>query len=85
MEVLGYNGDLDDMDKFEKLFNEGNRLSIDDAVIKKTINIRKTVKIKLPDAILASTAVVYNLDLLTENTNDFSNVPGLKVSNPKNI
>ncbi len=73
------------MNKFEKLFNEGNRLSIDDAVIKKTINIRKTVKIKLPDAILASTAVVYSLDLLTENTNDFSNVPGLKVSNPKNI
>ncbi len=32
MEVLGYNGDVDDMDKFEKLFNEGNRLSIDDAV-----------------------------------------------------
>jgi predicted nucleic acid-binding protein len=85
MEVMGYHGDSSDMNKFERLFNAGNRLNIDDAVVKETINIRKTVKIKLPDAIIAATAIVHTHELLTENTNDFLNVPGLKVSNPRNI
>jgi predicted nucleic acid-binding protein len=85
MEVMGYHGDYSDMNKFERLFNAGNRLNIDDAVVKETINIRKTVKIKLPDAIIAATAIVHTHELLTENTNDFLNVPGLKVSNPRNI
>lgn len=44
MEVLGYNGDVEDIDKFEKLFKEGNRLSIDDAVIKETITFGKQLR-----------------------------------------
>jgi hypothetical protein len=73
------------MEKFEKLFTSGNRLYIDDAIIAETIRIRKIVKIKLPDAIIAASAIIHNYELLTENMNDFSNVPGLQVSNPQNI
>ncbi len=83
MEVMGYNGDAGDMDKFDKLFQTGLSLGINDAVVAKTISIRKVVKIKLPDAIIAATSIVYDLELLTENLNDFLKVPGLKMANPR--
>jgi hypothetical protein len=46
------------------------------------IALRKLIKIKLPDAIIAATALVHNLTLLSRNTHDFKNVPGLTVLNP---
>lgn len=51
-------------------------------VVLKTIEIRKNHKIKLPDAIIAATALVHRLTLVSRNTNDFKNIPGLKVVNP---
>lgn len=48
----------------------------------KTVELRKANKIKLPDAIIAATALVYNTTLLTRNTNDFKNISGLLVLNP---
>jgi len=48
----------------------------------KTAKLRKAYKIKLPDAIIAATAFVYNLELITRNTSDFKNIAGLKMINP---
>lgn len=48
----------------------------------KTAELRKTNKIKLPDAIIAATAVVHNLTLLTRNVSDFQNIQDLSVLNP---
>lgn len=48
----------------------------------KTAKIRKTHKIKLPDAIIAATALTYNLILLTRNVSDFKNIDGLETINP---
>jgi len=48
----------------------------------KTAELRKTNKIKLPDAIIAATAVVHNLTLLTRNVSDFQNIQNLSVLNP---
>ncbi len=50
----------------------------------KTIELRRTYKIKLPDAIIAATASTYNLTLITRNTNDFDAISGLKTVNPWN-
>ena len=50
-----------------------------------TWQLRRAVKIKLPDAIVAATALYYNLTLITRNANDFKNVPGLTVVNPHAI
>ncbi len=55
---------------------------INDDVIQKTIDLRKMQKIKLGDAIIAATALVYNFDLLSHNLADFKNVPSLKVVDP---
>src|SRR5690242_3139548 len=38
--------------------------------------------IKTPDAIIAATALVNNLTLLTRNLSDFKQIPNLKIINP---
>lgn len=48
----------------------------------KTIELRKSSKIKLPDAIIAATALNYDLTLLTRNVNDFKSIDGLSLINP---
>lgn len=51
----------------------------------KTAEIRKGSKIKLPDAIIAATALIQNLTLLTRNISDFKNIVGLQVIDPFKI
>ena len=57
-------------------------LSITDDVVEMAIRIGKPASIKIPDAIIASTALVNRLDLITRNVKDFRMVEGLKVINP---
>ena len=52
---------------------------------KQVFKIRKKYKTKLPDAIIAATALVYNLVLISRNIPDFKNINGLKVINPHNL
>jgi len=60
-------------------------LFVDDDIILRAIQVRQKTKIKLPDAIIAATAIVRNLILLSDNDKDFSKVEalGLKYMNPK--
>ena len=60
-------------------------IGINDSVIEKTIEIRKYCRIKLPDAIIAATALVHNLTLLTRNVADFKNIENLNLINPHEI
>lgn len=55
---------------------------LDEPVILKGIEVRKEYPIKLPDAIIAATAKVYDLSLVTRNIDDFKNIKGLKLINP---
>jgi predicted nucleic acid-binding protein len=48
----------------------------------KTADLRKSHKIKLPDAIIGATAVVQNLTLVTRNISVFKDIPGLNLINP---
>lgn len=58
---------------------------INNDIIEQTIDLRKNFKIKIPDAIVAATALVYNLTLVTRNIDDFKNIPGLNLLNPWSI
>jgi predicted nucleic acid-binding protein len=51
----------------------------------KTADIRKVHRIKLPDAIIAATSIVYDLTLLSRNSDDFKNIGELKIVNPFHI
>lgn len=59
--------------------------TIDGAIVAKTIEIRQKYKTKLPDAIIAATALVHNLTIISRNTVDFKNIEGLKVIDPYNL
>jgi len=46
-------------------------------IILQTIRIRRQHRVKLPDAIIAATAMVNNLTLLSTNDRDFETIPSL--------
>ena len=48
----------------------------------KTIEIRKQAKIKLPDAIIGSTALINEALLVTANVKDFRLIDGISIINP---
>ena len=58
---------------------------LDEPVILENINIRKLYKIKLPDAIIAATAIVNNLTLLSRNLSDFKKIPNLLLLDPYRV
>lgn len=83
MEVLGWKFlTAKDEQEAEAFIQASNIYSLSDFIIEKTISIRKQFKIKLPDAIIAATALENGFTLVTRNTSDFSNIPGLNVINP---
>ena len=46
------------------------------------ISIRRVYKTKLPDAIIAATAIAYNTTLITHNRTDFKKIKGLTLIDP---
>lgn len=86
MELLGWPGASIDQTKVLEVFISNSEVfALDEPVIIKTIEIRKTSKTKLPDAIIAATAIVNKLVLITRNTRDFSEIEGLNILNPFEI
>lgn len=56
---------------------------LDEEIILKTIEIRKKYKLKLPDAIIAATALTNKLTLISSDS-EFEKIYGLKFLNPFN-
>jgi predicted nucleic acid-binding protein len=82
-EVLGYKFiDPKDTKYFEDLFATMKNHLFNKEVTSKVIELRQTTNIKLPDAIIASTALINDLALWTHNTEDFKKVPKLQLFDP---
>ncbi|TKT91958.1 type II toxin-antitoxin system VapC family toxin [Dyadobacter frigoris] len=83
IEVLGFNGNFPElMSKMREFVSLATLLPLEDLVVDETINLRRNSKrIKLGDAIIAATALVHQLVLITRNTQDFKNIPGLSFIN----
>lgn len=62
-----------------------NIINLTEDVANQTINLRKIRKIKLPDAIIAATALVHNLTLISRNSKDFDGIDGLEFINPYDL
>ena len=58
---------------------------IDDETIDKTIDLRKKYKIKLPDAIIAATAILNDFTVITHNVKDFQRITELQIVDPYTI
>jgi predicted nucleic acid-binding protein len=63
---------------------DANVLPISPAVVTKCVAIRRSRKIKTPDAVIAATALVHGLTLLTHDS-DFNKIAGLTVLNPHSL
>ncbi len=75
VELLGYNF----MNKNEQIIIENILkhipiVNIDVPIADVAINYRKKNKIKLPDALILSTASIFGADLITSNVKDFINI-----------
>jgi toxin FitB len=85
IEVLGYNDIPAKMQLLEEFLASATIFPLDDSVTQKTIELRRTKKMKLGDAIIAATALVYGVVILTRNTADFNNIEGLTSINPHSL
>lgn len=86
MELLGWaNVTAEQIQVLQQFVSASVVYNLDEPVIVKAIELRKAHKIKLPDAIIAATALIYNLSLMTRNVSDFKNIEGLKLINPHDV
>ena len=81
IELLGFPNVEQNLEDFVSC---ANVLALNDEVVNKTIELRRKHKKKLPDIIIASTAIVHNLTLATRNIVDFKNIENLSIWNPWN-
>ncbi len=65
--------------------NDSIVLDLTKEVVDTCIQLRKNNKIKLPDAIIAATALVNNLVLISRNIADFKNIKDLQVLDPHTL
>ena len=82
IEVLGYNAPPEDEQLLIDFIGDSEVLGISDLVVNQSIELRKQLKIKLPDAIIAATALVHGWKLVSRNTSDFKGISGLTVIDP---
>jgi len=86
IEVLSYDpGKGDNYEILVEFFDAANILDLTGEVVTKTIEIRQKNRIKLPDAVIAASAIVNNLVLITRNVRDFQKIDDLILINPMDL
>jgi predicted nucleic acid-binding protein len=65
----------------EEFINDANILPLTQQVVAECVQIRRSRKIKTPDAIIAATAIVNDFTLITSDA-DFNRIPNLRILNP---
>lgn len=86
IELLGLESiDAEDEIIINEFISDSTVFSLEESIIRRTILLRKTNKIKLPDAVVAATALEHNMQLLSHNIRDFKNIPDLIVVDSNNL
>ncbi len=83
IEVLGFHK-LNEVEKlhFDDLFARLNILPTDETVAEAATLLRQQKSMSLGDAIIAATALIHELPLVTRNAQDFRWIDGLELINP---
>lgn len=82
IELLCWNTDIETNHNIKSFIDDSKVLNISDEIIYYCVKLRKSKKIKTPDALIAATALAYGYTLITNNEKDFLKIDGLKVINP---
>jgi predicted nucleic acid-binding protein len=85
IEVLRFNDTPENEKILTDFINASEIHPLSNTVVQRTIALSKQSKIKLPDAIIAATALTENFILVTRNIDDFKNILDLKLLNPWDI
>jgi len=82
IEVLRFNDTPENETVLKEFINMAKVYPLSNNVVECTIKLCKQIKIKLPDAIIAATALLEGLTLVTRNVSDFNKIPDLILLNP---
>ncbi|WP_058553879.1 type II toxin-antitoxin system VapC family toxin [Thiohalocapsa sp. ML1] len=83
MEILGWRGHTNDSrTRAADLLEQLQEVALTRAVVDQVIDIRSSIGIKLPDAIVAASALTSGLPLMTRNLDDFKRIAGLQIVSP---
>jgi predicted nucleic acid-binding protein len=85
IEVLGFNAPEEHYRLLTEFMDDAIIFDLEPRVIEVCISLRKQYKTKLPDAIIAATALVYDFILISRNISDFKNINSLNVINPHEV
>lgn len=82
IEFLGWDRHTPEgFEKCKKLVETATSYPVDESTANKAIDLKRGKKIKLADAVIAATAILNNLKLVTKNVDDFKMIEGLEVVN----
>ena len=82
LEVFGFPGLTPQGEqRFATLLAQFHEVLVSTEVIDAAIRLRRQLRIKAPDAIVAATVLFEQANLVTRNVSDFKRVPGLSVVN----
>ena len=70
---------------YQTFISNSTVIGISSAIVSETIRIRKEFKIKLPDALIAATALINGWTLVADNDKDFKKIPDLFYINPRQL
>jgi len=83
IEVLGWNKHTkESYTMTDDLLKYGTIIPVDEAISAYAIDLRRKVNIKLPDAVIAATAISLSATLVTRNCKDFHSITGIEIINP---
>lgn len=83
LELFGFPGlTADEEHNISSLLKNFSEVGIDSKTIDHAVMIRKAVRIKIPDALIAASAILAESSLLTRNTDDFKGISALILVNP---
>ena len=85
IELPGFNAPKADAILFRDFVSDSQVIELSEAIVRQPIALRKSRSINVPDVIIAATALVHELTLLTNNTKDFSTIPGITVLDPHTL
>jgi len=82
-EVLGFHK-ITSIEKLSlrQIFNEIKILDLNRIIIEAATVLRQQKSMSLGDSLIAGTALVHQIPLVTRNTDDFLHIEGLKIINP---
>jgi toxin FitB len=82
IELLGFSSPPTVTSALEGLVDATNIIGLEDEIVNRTISLKKIKRIKLPDAVVAATALVHNLTIISRNKVDFKGITGLTCLDP---